>query len=104
MTGSLDPQGPVAEATADLWWLMLALGVAVFVVFAVLLAVGLFRRQSDEAPAPGRSDRWMVGWGVVGPLVILAVVFGATIAAMRLVPTDAPADALVVDIVAHQWW
>lgn len=89
---------------ADLWWLMLALGAAVFAVFAVLLAVGLLRRPADPERAGGRSDRWILGWGVLGPLVILAVVFGATIAAMRGVPGEAPADALVIEIVGHRWW
>ena len=103
--GSLDPQGPVAEAMADLWWLMLALGVAVFLVFAVLLAVALFRRRPAADPQPERrGGRWIVAWGVVGPLVVLTVVFGATVYAMRVVPTTAPSDALVVDIVGHQWW
>ena len=108
--GSLDPQGPVADAMADLWWLMLVLGVAVFVVFAVLLGIGLFRRppeetdDADDADASGRTGRWLVGWGVIGPLVIIAVVFGATILAMRVVEDEAPPDALVVDIVGHQWW
>lgn len=104
--GSLDPQGPVARAMADLWWLMLGLGVAVFIVFAVLLVVGLFRRP----PEPGELDpqprigRWIVGGGVVMPLIVLIVVFGATVYAMRVVPTSAPPDALVVRIVGHQWW
>ena len=107
--GSLDPQGPVAEAMADLWWLMLVLGVVVFIVFAVLLGIGLFRRPSDatgdadDGDASGRTGRWLVGWGVIGPLVIIAVVFGATIQAMRVMEDDAPPDALVVDVVGQQW-
>ena len=44
--GAFDPQGPVAGAMEDLWWLMFWLGTAVFVVFAVLLVVGLFRRRT----------------------------------------------------------
>ncbi len=88
---------------ADLWWLMLVLGVAVFVVFAAVLAVGLVRGPAAE-PAEGRGfGRWMVGWGVVGPAVILIVVFVATVYAMRVVPTDAPPDALVIEVVGHQW-
>jgi cytochrome c oxidase subunit 2 len=42
--GALDPQGPVSEAMADLFWLMLGLGAVVFVVVVVVLALGLFRR------------------------------------------------------------
>jgi cytochrome c oxidase subunit 2 len=42
--------------------------------------------------------------GVVAPMVILLVVFGATVRAMRLVPTTAPSDALVIEVVGHQFW
>ncbi len=104
--GSLDPQGPVADAIADLWWLMLGLGVAVFVVFAVLLALGLFRRPPGDADRGARTrvGRWIVGGGVLMPVLVLIVVFGATVYAMRVIPATPPPDALVVEIVGHQWW
>lgn len=91
---------------ADLWWLMLALGTAVFIGFAVLLAIGLRRRPGgppdvEEQP---RVGSWIVGGGVVMPLIVLVVVFGATVQAMRILPVAAPADALTVEIVGHQWW
>jgi cytochrome c oxidase subunit 2 len=109
MDGSLDPQGPAAEVMAELWWLLLGLGVAVFVAFAVLLAVGLFRRRPAPEDAPDRQPmggfgRWFVGWGVVGPVLILLVVFAATLQAMRVLPDSAPADALEVEVVGHQYW
>ncbi len=106
--GSLDPQGPVAEAIADLWWLMLVLGVAVFLVFAVLLALALFRRWTpdpDEERAHRKLiGRWIVGGGVVMPVVVIAVVFIATLQSMRAVPEAPSADALEVEIVGHQFW
>lgn len=103
--GSLDPQGPVARSMADLWWLMLGLGVAVLLVFAVLLGVGLFRQPAQKVvDGDARVGRWIVGGGVVMPLIVLVVVFGATVAAMRAMPTSAPADALVIEVVGHQWW
>jgi cytochrome c oxidase subunit II len=107
--GALDPQGPVAEAMADLWWLMLGLGVAVFVAVAVVLALGLFRRRPGGEPPAGRQrpnpfGRWFVVGGVVVPLAILLIVFGATVRAMRLVPTTAPPEALVIEVVGHQFW
>jgi cytochrome c oxidase subunit 2 len=106
--GSLDPQGPVAEAIAELWWLLLGLGVAVFVAFGVLLVVGLFRRapaaeQESGRQTPSRLGRWIVGGGVALPLVVLVVVFGATVQAMRVIPNRAPSDALVVEVVGRQW-
>jgi cytochrome c oxidase subunit 2 len=42
--------------------------------------------------------------GVVAPLVILVVVFGATVRAMRFVPTSAPPEAPVIEVVGHQFW
>jgi cytochrome c oxidase subunit 2 len=107
--GVLDPQGPVSQAMADLWWLLLGLGGVVFVVVVVVLALGLFRRrpaaeQETGRERPKRFGRWFVVAGVVAPMVILLVVFGATVRAMRLVPTTAPPDALVIEVVGHQFW
>jgi cytochrome c oxidase subunit II len=101
--GSLDPQGPAAEAIARLWWLLFGLGVAVFVAFAVVLGVGLFRRRGTAGQASRRFGRWFVGWGVVVPLLILVVVFGATVWAMRALPSSASPEALEVEIVGHQY-
>jgi len=106
--GALDPQGPVSQAMADLWWLMLALGGVVFVAVVVVLALGLFRRrpaaeQEARQERPDRFGRWFVVGGVVVPAVVLLVVFGATVRAMRSVPTTSP-EALVVEVVGHQFW
>jgi cytochrome c oxidase subunit II len=107
--GSLDPQGPVAEAIAELWWLMLGLGVAVFVAVVVVLVLGLFRRrpeaeQKPDQERPNRFGGWFVGAGVVLPAIILVVVFGATVQAMRAVSDDPPSEALEIEVVGHQWW
>ena len=107
--GALDPQGPVSEAMANLFWLMLGLGGAVFVAVVVVLGLGLFRRRPVGEPQPDRQGRdsfgrWFVVGGVVVPLVILLIVFGATVRAMRFVPTTAPPEALVIEVVGHQFW
>ena len=109
MASALDPQGPAAEAISDLWWLMLGLGAAVFVLVAVLLAIGLFRRRPAEEPDeqeedPGRARWWIVGGGVVLPVVVIGIVLAATVGTMRDVSTAAPDGALVVEVVGHQWW
>ena len=107
--GALDPQAPVSEAMANLFWLMLGLGGAVFVAVVVVLGLGLFRRRPVGEPQPDRPrrdsfGRWFVVGGVVVPLVILLVVFGATVRAMRFVPTSAPPEALVIEVVGRQFW
>jgi cytochrome c oxidase subunit II len=107
--GALDPQGPVSGAMANLFWLMLGLGGAVFVAVVVVLGLGLLRRRPAGEPQPDRQrqdsfGRWFVVGGVVVPLVILLVVFGATVRAMRFVPSTAPPEALVIEVVGHQFW
>jgi len=113
-SGSLDPQGPVARVMADLWWLMFWLGLAVFAVFLVMLGIALFRRtrepadegspDTDVEDTTGRIGRWLFGWGVAAPFLVIAVVFGATLAAMRATPTEPSPDALVIEVVGHQWF
>ena len=107
--GALDPQGPVSGAMADLFWLMVGLGGAVVVAVVVVLALGLLRRRPAGEPEPDRErpnrfGRWFVVGGVAVPLVILLIVFGATVQAMRSIPTTAPSDALVIEVVGHQFW
>jgi cytochrome c oxidase subunit 2 len=103
--GSLEPAGPAAESISDLWWVMLWLGSAVFLVFAVALAIALTRRPRERT-ATGtqrRLDRWILGGGVVLPAVVVVVVFGATVQVMRDLPDDPEGDALVVEITGFQW-
>ena len=109
MADSLDPQGPVADSIAELWWLMLVLGVAVFVLVAVVLGVGLFRRRTGESTGLDEEEsalarRWIVPGGVVLPLVVIGVVLVATVATMRDIAPSVPHGALVVEIVGHQYW
>lgn len=108
--GALDPQGPMARSAAALWWLMAALGGLVFVLVVALLVAGLRRGRAGPArvepggPETGSSRRWLVGGGVLLPSVVLVVVLGATVAAMRDVPVQAPDGALVVEVTGHQYW
>jgi cytochrome c oxidase subunit 2 len=107
--GAVNPEGPVAESMADLWWFMFVLGSGVFIVVAAVLVIGLFRRRPPSEPrspepTPQRFGRLIVVGGVVMPVVVVSAVFAATVVAMRDVSRTAPADALVVEIVGHQWW
>ncbi len=102
--GSLDPRGPVAAEMADVWWFMFGLGLVVFILFAVLLVSGLFRDKGSDRGMGSSSHRWIVGGGVVLPVVVVTVVFGVTLAAMRILPVGGSGDAVVVDVIGHQWW
>ncbi len=105
-SGSLDPKGPAAETIADLWWFMLGLSVLVFLVFAVALGVALTRRpkEGDAVATQRRLDRWIVGGGVVLPLAVVLLVFGATVYAMRELPSERTAEnAIRIEITGFQW-
>lgn len=100
VAGSLDPQGPVAAEMARPWWLMLGLGGAVFLVFAFLLLRGLFRGQAGQAS----TRNWLVGGGLVMPLVVVSVVLGFTLVAMARLATEPSGDDLIIEVEGHQYW
>ena len=111
LASALDPQGPAAESISRLWWLMLGIGTAVFVLVAVLLGFGLFRPRPDDENAEtteeedaGRIRRWVIGGGVVLPVVVIGVVLVATVGTMRTVSRAAPRGAGVIEVVGHRWW
>lgn len=99
--GSLDPGGPIAAEIADLWWVLFALGVAVFVLFALVLIRGLARSGDGERD---RSGRFIIGGGVVLSAVVVTIVLAVTLLAMRAIPSRATSDPIVVEITGHQWW
>lgn len=104
-----DTDGPVADEIAGLWWVMLALGTGVFLVFIVALAVGLLggrRRGAHDGgpPQPQSLRRWVLGGGVVMPTVVLVVVMVYTVVSMRALPPSAPDGALRVEVIGHRWW
>ena len=107
-TGSFDPDGPAAHSIAGLSWLMFGLGVAAYLVFALLLGRALFRRRRTEPDAsgvtPGSSHPWIIWPGVVMSVAVLAVVFTATVVVIPRASPVAARNELVIEVVGHQWW
>ena len=74
----LNPQGPGAARLAELWWVMLAFGTAVFGLVLVLLGAGLLRRRrgNEATPPDSRSHdtgrNWVMWGGIALPLVATA--------------------------------
>lgn len=101
----LEPAGPSAGVVADLWWLMVALGSAVFLLVVVLLGVGLVRagdgtRHDRHAP----SRWWLLGGGVALPSIVIAVVLVATVVTMRALPDQSgAAPDLTIEVTGRQW-
>jgi cytochrome c oxidase subunit 2 len=105
-----DAPGPIAGEIAGLWWVLLALGAAVYLLVLALLAGPILRRRRG-GPDPGRragvpaaqATRWILAGGVVLPAVVLSAALAASVETMHDVP-EVDGDALVVDVVAHQFW
>jgi len=112
----LDPAGPSAQAIAAVWWWML--GVATWVLLAVitLWLVAMWRtRHASGLPSDSEAARiglrWMVGGGIVLPVVVITalLVFGTSAGQHQLPlplagPGAAGAPRLRIDVTGQQWW
>ncbi len=107
---ALTPRGPMAAHLASLWWVMFALGTAIFVLVLGLLLAAFLRRQratSDTAPDSRDGDtgrNWLIRGGIALPLVVLAVVFGYNIYTLAAVENPQAQAALHIKVTAHRWW
>jgi len=101
----VDPAGPRAAMTANLWWFMLALGLGVYVLVMLGLAASLITRQDGRFQLPdlGRTRLGVFG-GLVAPAIVLVVLIVADLRTLVAVAAPpAPAD-LTLEVVGHQWW
>jgi cytochrome c oxidase subunit II len=104
---TLHPHSDFARATDVLftnifWW-----AAAVFVVVELLLVVALVRfrhREGRPAPKPTHGHTLMEITWTLAPAVILVFVAVPTVRTIFTTSGVAPADALKVDVIGHQWW
>jgi cytochrome c oxidase subunit II len=103
---TLHPHSDFARATHVLftdifWW-----AAAVFVVVELLLLVAIVRfrhREGRPHPTPTHGHTLMeIAW-TLAPAVILVFVAVPTVRTI-FATAEAPADALKVDVIGHQWW
>lgn len=98
---ALDPHGPGAARSADLWWIMFWLATAIYVGVLGILLYALYRRRGAAArPTAGR--RFIIAGGVILPAFVLTILFVLTLRALE--PTVAREGALTVQVIGHQWW
>ena len=104
---TLHPHSDFARATDVLftdifWW-----AAAVFVVVEALLLVALIRfrhREGRPAPRPTHGHTLMeIAW-TLAPAAILVFVAVPTVRTIFATSGVAPADAVKVDVIGHQWW
>ncbi|HXF60707.1 MAG TPA: cytochrome c oxidase subunit II [Caldilineaceae bacterium] len=102
------PRGPAAESIANLWWTLLAVGMAVYVAVMAFLFYALFRRRRADldlrTPVP-RSRVQVVVWaGIIVPALILLGVHGLTLGVLRILAEPETPPALTIQVIGHQWW
>lgn len=103
----LEPKGRAAAHVADLWWLLFWMALGVFVVVFGFLLLGIFRRRTERPDAElsaRRGRRVVVVGGIVAPIVILLVVFVATLWTLRALAMPAVPEEYTVHVVGQRWW
>ena len=106
----LAPRSQQTHVISVLWWWMLAASIVVFTGAAGLLALAYVRRRSRGLPFFGQREGvvsgFVIAFGIVIPLVVLVVLFGAgDIYAIRYTRApDARSTGLTVQVIGRQWW
>nr|WP_315398524.1 c-type cytochrome [uncultured Duganella sp.] len=98
LQSALHPAGPDAAVIAQLTWVLFIGGTLLFVGVMVLCGLSLRRGR------PVRPMVWIVGGGVLLPLVLLSalLVFGTWRSAQLSQPTSQ--HAIKISVVARMWW
>ncbi|MEO7371147.1 MAG: cytochrome c oxidase subunit II [Ilumatobacteraceae bacterium] len=119
---AIDPHSPQARHIAGLFWLMLWIAAGIYAVVLGLVLVSLrARRRSDTAARPTgaevdewtipssndaattrRGTRFIIGGGLVLPIVVLIVVGVATVRTTNAV--QGGASVVKIHVEAERWW
>lgn len=96
---ALDPAGPAAARVAELWWIMLAGATAILGFVLTVAFYALRERHGLRGISPRRV---LIGWGLVFPLVTLALLMGlAFLRSEQLFARDGADQPIAVR--AEQW-
>ncbi len=98
--------GSEGRRIVGLWWLMFAMGAAVYVVVAGLVLTAVVRGRRRARPAadsPTADDRFIWIGGLAVPVVILAVLAVVTVTTTsNLRPVRA--GELAIEVTGRRWW
>ncbi len=102
----LNPQGPVANKEAGLFWFILWVATFIFVVVESALIYSIVRyRARPNTPEPHQlhgNNTIEIIWTVVPSLFLFAVLAGTIYTMFGL--QQPPGNRLEVRAVGHQWW
>ena len=107
---TLEPHGPAAARIAELWWVMLALGTAVWLVVVGLMFAALLRRRrgtsaTDPDSVGGETGRnWPIFGGIVVPLILIGVTFGYSIYTLAAIENPIEKPPIEIQVIGRRWW
>jgi cytochrome c oxidase subunit 2 len=108
---ALDPRGPAAVHLANLWWLLFWLGTLIYLIVLGALGFALYRRRRGQddlqdagRPSEDRGRRAIVWAGLILPALVLVIVFGFTLGALRATAVPESSEDLVIEVVGRRWW
>jgi cytochrome c oxidase subunit 2 len=90
-----------------LWNLMIRLGIGVFILVEALLIYVMIRyrrRPNDAEPEHVHGNATLELAWTIAPLIVLIIIAIPTVRSIWRFQAPAPADALQIDVVGHQWW
>jgi len=103
----LDPQGPIALKESNLFWAILIISTAVFVIVISVLIYAIIRfRSRPGAPEPRQlhgNTKIEIAW-TIAPSVVLVGVLIATITTMFSIQQPQAPNTITVNAIGHQWW
>ena len=102
----LAPAGPQAAHISWLWWLMVSISTAVFLLVFGFIVAAMIRGRRATRPDLGGENRLTLGVaiGVTLTAVTLFVVLGATMATQRSILSLGAESALTINVTGHQFW
>jgi cytochrome c oxidase subunit 2 len=104
---TLAPKTDLGRAIDALWDTLLFWGTIVFILVETFLIYVILRyRRREGQPAPKHvhgNTTLEIAW-TLAPAVILAIIAVPTVKTIFDTQRPAPANALTVEVIGHQWW
>lgn len=96
-----DPYGPQAREIASMGTMLIAGAAIIFIAVVVLALAAIFAPR----PIPWLADRrFVVGAGVVFPLIVLSALLIYTLIATAVMLRHDNAEHLRIEVTGEQWW
>ena len=99
---TLNPQGSHAAVVAEMTWVLLAGGAAIFALVIALAAYALFARR--EHASRMREDWLIVAGGIVFPVVVLSALLVYSLVRAAAIDNGGESTPVRIEVTGEQWW